>query len=189
MFLGGLNDVLRPEAEAVPGDVADGHEAFAVAVSVEDGQTLFVITQHNQRMAALGTDEGAGGLADIPGKKIVIGEIAVGSLGDIQFYGIFSGGAGAGTFSKEGEIDTVGINPAGGANIRLILAVGADIFIHAVIGYPGGAQGGFHQIGTGTVVKNVGIAVENAVELFCQGGNIGIVTAIHLFPVGDPAVF
>ena len=70
-------------------------------------------------MTALGANQGTHAGADTPLDEIVIAEALIGSTLEVQLLGVFSRCAAAGSLSKEGKIDTVGIDPAGGAYIGL----------------------------------------------------------------------
>ena len=76
----------------IPFHFPDGHQASAVAVAIQNGNTFRIIVQNHQGMAASGTDQCAGFRTDTPGNEILVCKIIVVRTGQIQLLGIFTGG-------------------------------------------------------------------------------------------------
>ena len=102
----------------IPFHLTDGHQTFSVAVAVQNGQPFFIIMQDNERMAASCTDQRTGFRPDTPGREIIIGKIVISGTLQFQFFRILSGSPVSGTLPEQGKVNTVGINPAGGAYIQ-----------------------------------------------------------------------
>ena len=108
-----------------------------------------------------------------PGPKISICERPAGGIVQIQFLGVSS----IGGLSKQRVIDTLGIDPAGGADIHGSVVYRTCVHVNAVILNGGGTQGGIHRRRAGIVIVYAGIAFEDSIQLFGQRRRIGIVAA------------
>ena len=189
MILLGLDDVADPEAHPIPGADTDGYQALAVAVAVQNRQTPVIIIQHDHGMAVPAPDQGAHAGVDAPGQEIFVCCILILGGAQVQLGGVLPCRTAAGRFTEQGVVHTVGIDPAGGTDVHLVVTIGTNKLVHAIVGNPIGAQLGIDHFGTGRVIIHTGFAVKNLIQGLGQNGIPGIVAAVHVFSLCDPSVF